>query len=216
MRRPWTPEEDAALRKACARRSRRQVKWEPIAQQLGRSVDATRCRACRLDLMRPARHWTPEEDAYLLREWADNRMRTLQEHLPGRSAQAIRQRASALGLSAADRRQGLLSVKAAARLTGFADEALVALLERQGVTTRITAVCPKGPRFARRYVSLDAVVAAIARDLQTESAVAAARRLGVTAAVVRSRLHQQGYFSVRGRPFRLAPETYDQLVARAA
>jgi hypothetical protein len=190
---------------------------DKVAWATGRTPEAAHCRARRLGLVLPGRPWTAEEDAYLLREWADNRMRTLQEHLPGRSARAILHRAAWLGMRCADRRQGLVSITVAAEHAGYSPDGLLSLLARQGVTPhRVDAHVKAGTQRRRLYVALDDVAAAVARDVAWETPRAAARRLGVSPDTVYARLRAAGVPATGGRPAYLPPETIDRAMGVAA
>lgn len=215
---PWTEEEDALLRAAVgASRRRGSIPWDKVAQATGRTALAARIRAYCLRLALPNRPWTAEEDAYLLREWADCRMRTLQEHLPNRSARAIVHRAASLGLCCADRRQGLVSITVASERAGYSPEGILSLLARQGVTPhRASARVKKGTQRPRLYVAWDDVVAAVARDTALETPKAAARRLGVSSTTVYARLRAAGVPASGGRRLFLDPKTIDRAMGVAA
>lgn len=215
---PWTAEEDAILRAAVtSRRLRGSIPWDKVARATGRTRGAVHARARRLGLALPGRPWTAEEDAYLLREWADNRMRTLQEHLPSRSARAILHRAAWLGMRCADRRQGLVSITVAAEHAGYSPDGLLSLLARQGVTPhRVNARVKSDTQRPRLYVALDDVAAAVARDVRLETPRAAARRLGVSQHTVYARLRAAGVQPPPGRPAYLPPETIDRAMGVAA
>lgn len=215
---PWTAEEDALLRAAVGtHRARGAIAWDKVAWATGRTAEAAQARARRLGLVLPGRAWTAEEEAYLLREWADVTMRVLREHLPGRSSKAIRQCAWELGLRAADRRQGLVSITVAAERAGYSIEGLQSLLARQGVAMhRVGAKLKKDGLRLPRHVDWDDVVAAVARDVRLETKRDAARRLGLSEHTVRARLRAAGVSLPHGCPAHLPPETYDQAVQKAA
>lgn len=216
--RPWTPEEDAAVRAAVGkRRARTSVGWERLAQTLGRTVAAVHARARTLGLSRPGARWTRAEDAVLRAKWCEVAMRVLRQHLPHRSTRAIICRAQTLGLGAQERRQGLLSISAAAERAGYPEATLRRLLIRQEVPMhRVGVTLRDAPRTNVRHVEWEDVVAAIERETQLESVRAAADRLGVSKTKLRDRLRRAGIVLVRGASARLAPEVFDQLVARAA
>lgn len=211
MRRPWTPEEDAALRKACARR--RRVNVEALAAALGRTPSAVQCRLRQLKLQRPGQPWTRAEDTILRAKWHEVATRVLRQHLPSRSTTAILQRAYRLGLSCADRAQGLLSLSVAAERSGYARPTLLRMLERHEVTLHRPGYRGRG---AHLFVAWDDVERVVRAEVQLESILAAARRLGMPRLALTQRIDDAGIERQPRRPCRLPPEVYDQLVARAA
>jgi len=215
--RPWTPEEDARVRAAVGkRRARGSVGWERLAREMGRTVAAVHARARTLGLARPGTRWTRAEDAVLRAKWCEVAMRVLRQHLPYRTTRAIIGRAAALGLGAMDRRQGLLSISAAAERAGYPEATLRRLLIRQEVPMhRVGVNLRAAPRSDVRHVEWEDVVAAIERDTQLESAKAAAARLGMCRTTLRVRLRAAGIVLARGVSARLAPEVFDQLVRAA-
>jgi hypothetical protein len=214
VKRRWTPEEDAYLRQACARKAR--VPRSRIAAALGRTEWAISVRLNRLGIQRRGRSWSPTEDATLRRLWPEVALRVMRQHLPGRTSCAIRRRATDLGLSVADRSQGLVTLTVAAERAGYHHRSLVALLLRHGVrTTRVAMHGRAGVTRPQRWVEWEDVVAAVAADTRLESATDAARRLGVPRSTFHRHLRAAGYASAQGHPYRLAPEVYDQLVRAA-
>lgn len=213
----WTPAEDELLRAALTnRRTRTSVDWDKLTWATGRTRAAVQARAHRLCLAVPGRDWTPAEDAYLTREWTEMSIRGLREHLPGRSTEAIRQRARTLGLTSRVRRQGMVSVTTAARRAGYTHFAMRRLLERQGVTLRrLGVVLRADPQRHVLHVAWDDVVAAVERDTRLETPLDAARRLGVSDWTVRVRVLAAGIELPAGRKARLPPETYDRALGVA-
>jgi len=216
----WTPEHDALLRKACARahaRRRRRVDWAALAEATGHSVCAVRCRVHRLGLVRPGRQWSAEEDAFIVREWAELSPRVLRAHLPGRTTYAIARRARVLGLGLAERAQGLMPIYKAAERAGYGKSAFVALLVRQGVPTcRIGVQRTHGTARPWRHVDWEDVVRAVERDTKLESARDAANRLGVSQWAVLQRLRSAGHALEQRRRVRLPPEVIDRAMAQVA
>lgn len=209
--RPWTPEEDAFLQKACARRHR--VSLAALAAELDRTPVAVERRLNRLKLRRAGQPWTRAEDTILRAKWHEVATRVLRQHLPSRSTQAILKRAYLLGLSCADRAQGLLSLSVAAKRAGYTRPALLAMLERHEVVLHRPRYQGRG---AHLFVAWDDVERVVRTEVQLESIRAAARRLGMPRLALMQRIDDAGIERQPRRPCRLAPEVYDQLVARAA
>ena len=126
--RPWTPAEDAILRRLYQRSPKQAYKALP-----GRTVCAVRVRAVKLGLQ-VRRPWTPAEDAILRREWGELGARGLRAKLPGRTWLAIREQALRLRLGPAN--QGRVSVAEAARRAGYDRKSLCRILDLQGVQVR--------------------------------------------------------------------------------
>jgi hypothetical protein len=208
--RPWTPEEDALLQKACARRRRANV--EALAAELGRTHASVQGRLARLKLQRAGRPWTRAEDTILRAKWHEVATRVLRQHLPCRSTHAILQRAYRLGLSCSDRAQGLLSLSVAAERAGYARPTLLRMLERHEVVLHRPGYQGRG---AHLFVAWDDVERVVAAEVQLESIRAASRRLGVPLLKLVHRLDEAGIKRRPRSPCRLPPETYDQLVRAA-
>lgn len=91
---PWTPEDDARLRKLHARHGH---DWAPIAMALGRFKVDVKQRATKLGLRRTVREWTPREDRLLRKLQPTTPYRELPKHFD-RTIGAIRARIHQLGL----------------------------------------------------------------------------------------------------------------------
>lgn len=207
----WTDAEDAIIRKGYKRR-------DPLAMILarlsGRSLDSMKQRAKRLGcVLRP--HWTAREDRVLRMEWGlVFSRRTLREKLPGRTWCAIARRAQALGLGSPAR--GLVSVKAAAKASGYSVLGLYGVIQRQGVIVRRHCGNHQESRvYTRLLVDMLDVEEAIARDIAeaatTETVAEAAARHGVRRSTMRDRLRAAGMSAMtrRGQPARLDPRAVD-------
>lgn len=93
---PWTQDEDAALRRLYGT-----MKSDELAARIQRSKESLKGRAIRLGLpAKRARAWSAEEDAIIEREYPSCGWRHVHSLLPHRSPQAIRTRASFLGVPA--------------------------------------------------------------------------------------------------------------------
>lgn len=209
-RRPWTPEEDALLQKACARRHRANL--AALAAELERTPIAVERRLNRLRLRRAGQPWTRAEDTILRAKWHEVATRVLRQHLPSRSTTAILARAYCLGLSCADRPQGLLSLSVAARRAGYIRPALLAMLERHKVALHRPRYQGRG---AQLFVAWEDVERVVSAEVRLEHMRAAARRLGVPRLALARRIDDAGIERQPRRPCRLAPEVYDQLVRAA-
>lgn len=210
---PWTPEEDAIVRRGYGRRDA----LEKIAARLpGRTVDGLKARARTLKCRRRPR-WSAREDRILRMEWGEilNR-RTWKEKLPGRTWCAISRRAQALKLGSPA--QGMVSLKAAARATGYSFLGLLGVLRRQNVTMRRHCGAHQRTRaYTWFLLDLVEVEEAVARDIreaaETETIREAADRYGVTPPTARRRLLRAGAIGEgithRGQPARLARSIVD-------
>jgi hypothetical protein len=172
----WTREEDRLLREHFPHTKR-------IAALLtlfpGRSHYSIRDHAYELGL-RTRRGWTRAELRALREGWHELGPRGLRRALPGRTWSSIRQKADDLGLPSGVP-QGCESLAACAARTGFHHSTLARILEAGGVRVRVTY--PRGKpgcqRQPRHYVERDAADEAVARFLETETVVEAARRRGL-------------------------------------
>ncbi len=168
---PWTPKEDAAV-----------LKWrKPLAglvTKLGRGYSAIVRRAQKIGAKRRRRtHWTPKEDKILAVEWGEVSLRELRSKLPGRSSQAIRQRATKMRLGAVP--QGWVSRNAAAKRLGIDVSQLDALLRRHNLKARRWYACSSA-QHPTKFVQLDAVIEAFSSELREFERVSAiARRHGL-------------------------------------
>lgn len=124
--------------------------------------------------------WTHEEDATLVREWSDCTKRTIMSKIPGRKWLAIFQRATAKHKLAASP-QGLMPLKAAARMAGFHQNSFELFCETHGVKVTVAPRPRSRKRFVRRFVLWDDVQQAVARWARSETTRAAVKRLGVPA-----------------------------------
>jgi hypothetical protein len=216
-RKPWTREEDDALR-ACYRMRRGAARAAALARALpGRTWSATMARASKIGAGRGHRAWRPEDDARLRRLWHDVSERALRAAFRGRTWCAIRTRAIGLGLPLGIP-QGYETLRAAAARTGFCPKTLRPLLEAAGVPLYVAyrGDAPGERAIRTRYVEPDAVDAAVCARLGMETVKAAAERRGIYHATLDARLRRMGLLAgpwLRGRPRWLPSDVIDQACA---
>lgn len=162
--RPWWPHEDDFLRLTYVDAGR---DLRPVAEVLGRTRGACCARAAKLGLRRPSRPWSDTELRLLRMWWGTATPEELEQQLPGRTWQAIRQCARLIGLpgpppSAANRHatavlelnREMSDAEAGARL-GLSRSAVYRLRRRLGVpacpVARASAARANGLRMAERH-----------------------------------------------------------------
>lgn len=177
MIRPWTPDEDAIVRRVypLARGRARCAKLLPH-----RSIHALAVRASTLNVVRGGRHWTAAEDKLLRLVWGEQGERTVCQKLPGRTPAAIVSRAKHLRLG--PQATGRVSIAGAARRLGIDDDSVRALVREAGAHLDVGA--PIAPTRARHHkhfaLELDGVeVLLTSRDLRCATAAAWDRHVGV-------------------------------------
>lgn len=171
--RPWTEEEEQVVRS-----DYKELGADHVAGKIGRSREAVRSRAWKLDLFRRPRRWTPEEDRRLRNAldetglgWAATRL--------GRTPRALYDRALRLGIPVG-RPPGYESIAAASKRTGFDFKSIRKILIWAGVKIRHSLSQPNGNRQRtrlQRMVEQIDVDDAVAAWVLTETPYAAARRL---------------------------------------
>ncbi len=130
--------------------------------------------------LRKSKHrWTPEDDAYLAREWGELTERTMRQHL-GRSKKALILRAWRLGLPRQS--QGKVHVKKASVRVGIDRGTLQLILAECGLRVEDAApvsLAPTRAGFRQKVVDVDAVAAlTVTRDTRTLTLTAWARLNG--------------------------------------
>lgn len=185
-RRPWTPEESAAIRDRYLKEGAKQ-----LADQLGRSVASVMHKAGRMRVL-SHRRWTAADDQHLKALWGTNTVGHIARALK-RSPGTTYWRAQKLGLELGAPR-GLEYLTTAAERTGFDRSTLSKVLAWAGVKTMKTSGRPTKKRVAYRYRVVDPfdVDEAIARWLKTEELYPAARARGISGCVLRDWLLEAG------------------------
>jgi len=211
--RPWTAEEDDAIRGGFAH-----GRGRALAAQLDRTVSSIHHRAQRLGII-ANRRWTPAEDTELRNLWYEVSVGEIARRMK-RTRAAVVQRAReylALPLGAPD---GFEYVSNAAVRTGFALATLQYILRWAGVKPRPSMSYDRGAKRHFHIVDPVDVDDAIERWLATESLEAAARRVGWSAETLARRLLASG-LDVPPRPkrkrhWRIPTAVIDEVVARRA
>lgn len=182
--RPWTPEETAWLRAFGP--------YEPgtvLAVQLERSPTAIHRRSYTIKAPRRKRPWTRQEENRLLMMWGQPLPKIATEL--ARTQEAVYQRASRLGLHHGCP-PGYEYLTAAAKRTGFGDTCVLRrILRWAGVNVR-SAHSLEPAHHCHHIVDPEAVDRAVKAWLNTETPVAAARRLGVAPGTVLVHLKRSG------------------------
>lgn len=142
--RPWTDAEDLVLRARYLRDG-----GAAVAAATGRSLNAVRCRARRLDLKGSKARWTRQEDLRLTDIWGAMSIGNMALKL-GRSRHAIEYRAKCIGLQLGCP-DGFVYLSTAARLAGFTVHGLRSVLRWAGVAIR-TSMSPRKRRKWRQHI----------------------------------------------------------------
>jgi hypothetical protein len=171
--RPWTPEEEAAIRDGYIKRGPMK-----LAAELGRTQVSVQKRAARLRALR-RRRWTKADDDELRDLWGTLSIDKIAKRL-GRTVATTYWRADRLGLERGAT-QGHEYFTDAAKRTGFAVATLRRILKTHGVKLLVTMSRPTGAR--RHYHAVDPydVDEAVAAWLACEDIAAAARARGLPA-----------------------------------
>ncbi|HEX4334750.1 MAG TPA: hypothetical protein VH062_02485 [Polyangiaceae bacterium] len=177
--RPWSPEEDAALRDSYGKGG---VKL--ALSELGRSRSSVLHRAKHLGVQR-RRRWTPEEDTELRMLWGEISVTALAKRL-NRTPITTYYRAHEIGLQRGAP-AGMEYIRQAADRTGFVTRQLLRILAAARVKPRRTMSRPSKGSAAYRFHFVDPldVDNAIAAWHATEAVEAAARARGMCGATLR-------------------------------
>lgn len=197
---PWTPGADSLLRAVYP------AGGILAAREAfpGRSVSSLFHRAARLGLSR-RRHWTARDDANLREFWAEGlSLDTIARRL-SRTRVTTYWRAQQLGINGKVP-PGFERLSEAARRTGYTTGQLAEILRWAGKRLRVVLARP-GPRVTDhrfRMVDWISLEDALAAWHKTETAEAAARRLGVNGDRLRARLAKIGLPTGKQRHRRLS------------
>lgn len=221
--RPWTPEEDAALRRVYGLVLPRHRRGSTLLRALpGRTLGAIRNRVQDLGLRAGScRPWTPQDDAYLRREWGDTGLRQMALRLR-RTKTAVLLRSKRLGLAHGHNGipAGYASIAEVCRRTGYCDVVVRRVLAEAGVS--IYRVDSLRAEFKLRRVFVDrddaeeALRAYDATLHETETVADAARRHGVHRDMLTRWLEDAGLRrpAGRGHAVRLLSVDIDRVVAQ--
>lgn len=171
---PWTPREDAILRKKYT--ARRRSTAAKIAKELNRTRFSVLQRACRLRLT-VYRKWTPADERRLAELWGAMSTRQIAKRL-GRTPDAVYGRAQQNGVIEAERAD-VETLNEAARRTGYTRQWLIHILRRAGVINVSVSRCSRAYKM-RNYYALEKadVDEAVTSWVSRESLGAAAKRIG--------------------------------------
>jgi hypothetical protein len=211
--RPWTPDEDAAVRARYAR-----GKVASLAAELDRSKLSVRKRAARLGL-NVARRWTANDDQELRSLWGESSVKRIAKAL-NRTPLTTYWRARRLGLPCGDA-QGFEYLSHAAKRTGFATATLRKILRDAGVGLRLSASRPSKRKRHYHIVDPDDVDRAVALWNDGEIVNCAAEARGLTGETLTRWLNEArgAGFDVPLEPeekkavWRVSTETVDAVVA---
>lgn len=193
---PWTAAEDDLLRRVYARSSTR--KGRALARCCAalphRTRSAVSSRASLLRVTVHSRAWTQEEVLTLRREWGELTERVLRQKLPGRTISAIYGKAKELGLPAQS--DGRTGYRHASTRLGVDLLAIRKLITEVGMTLgHVAPINPRGRRFARREVDVDALEVILRhRDLRCTTSSSWDTAHGLSRSVTSARARRAGVF----------------------
>lgn len=199
---PWTPAEEAVLVEAYQRGGLAAAR----AALPDRSPSALFHRAARLGAKR-RRRWTSREVEDLREFWAEGvSLETIASRL-GRTRATIYVHAQALGLTS-QVPPGFERLSAAATRTGYTTGQLARIMRWAGKRIRAVIARPGPRKTGHRYRMVDTIALedALAAWHRTETAQAAARRLGISGDRLRARLARIGKPTAVREHRRITPE----------
>lgn len=156
------------------------------------------------------KHWTPQEMQTLANLWRDYSPRRIREAFPDRTWNAISNKARIMKLG--QRLQGLISIRAASRLSGFDEEIIYSAIKEHELQAYRVGI---GQRRKWLRVDPDDVRDFIQRKLadNRESANRAAKRHGIGVHTFLRILRLGGMVPpAYGAAYRLDPANVDKLV----
>ena len=227
MSRPplWTLRDLEDLRRFSLNRKSRHLDWKAIRKRFPNRSTASIYKKLWAQGWCRAQTWTPKEDEVLRLYWNDSSLRTLKDRLPGRTRNAIYERACRLGLRAGTP-QGMVSVKSLAKdpSWGYDYYKTLKMLETAGV--RVRNFSYSGKKVGVRYVEVDEARRAaeewerrIADErVGKETVKEAAIRLGIREESLRNWVRAEGLLppTAPGRKYKFwaLPEVYDRIATK--
>lgn len=212
--RPWTADEDSALRRWYAKRPEHRVRSVILATLPGRTWRSIVVRASVMRLGCAKRRWTREEDAALRVHWPDSSVATIRKALRGRSWESIYHRAI-LTLRLGPRFAGYVSVQEAAARCGCASAMVRDACRAAGVRVQIIGGRVRRDGAPHLAVEWDAARDAVIAWTTRETIANGARRHGVRTHTLRAWLIEAGHYKPvrKGARARLEPAVVDRVVS---
>lgn len=223
---PWTKDDLDDLRRLTRRVKGRGLNWKAIFKRFPNRSQHAVYKQMNVHGMCNPLTWSAEEDRVLRDRWGEVTMGTLRKALPGRTKNAIYERAQRLGLRAGVP-QGLVSVKSLSEdpSWGYDYYKTLNLLKAHGVQVRGFSYAGNGrggvrcvdPHEARE--AADAWEKRIADErVGKETPKEAAKRVGVREHTIRNWLTLEGLMppvsASTKRKFFATPDVFDRIAAK--